>query len=48
MIDTRRILEGEITPSILAEKRGAVGWLTFNDPARPTISEAPPHAHPAS
>ncbi|MGY6269788.1 enoyl-CoA hydratase [Achromobacter denitrificans] len=30
----QRILQGEITDHIVAEKRGAAGWLTFNDPQR--------------
>lgn len=31
---TTRILEGEITDSLLVEKRGNAGWITFNDPQR--------------
>ncbi|WKK15607.1 enoyl-CoA hydratase [Achromobacter insolitus] len=30
----QRILQGDITDNIVAEKRGAIGWLTFNDPRR--------------
>lgn len=33
-MNIQRILQGEITDHIVAEKRGAVGWLTFNDPQR--------------
>ncbi|MCM0034322.1 MAG: enoyl-CoA hydratase [Burkholderiaceae bacterium] len=31
---TTRLLQGEITDSLIIEKRGAVGWITFNDPAK--------------
>ena len=30
----RRVLEAELTPGIIAETEGSVGWLRFNDPAR--------------
>ena len=33
-MNIERILQDEITEHIVAEKRGAVGWLTFNDPQR--------------
>lgn len=33
-MNIQRILQGEITDHIVAEKRGATGWLTFNDPQR--------------
>lgn len=33
-MNIQRILQGEITDHIVAEKRGAAGWLTFNDPQR--------------
>jgi enoyl-CoA hydratase len=33
-VNIQRILQGEITDHIVAEKRGAAGWLTFNDPQR--------------
>jgi enoyl-CoA hydratase len=29
-----RLLQGEITDSLIVEKRGAAGWITFNDPGR--------------
>ena len=29
-----RLLQGEITDNLIIEKRGAVGWITFNDPAK--------------
>lgn len=29
-----RLLQGEITGSLIVEKRGAAGWITFNDPGR--------------
>jgi enoyl-CoA hydratase len=29
-----RVLENTITPNVIAEKRGAAGWLIFNDPGR--------------
>jgi enoyl-CoA hydratase len=31
---TTRLLQGEITDNLIIEKRGAVGWITFNDPAK--------------
>lgn len=31
---SQRILQDRITENMIAEKRGAIGWLTFNDPAR--------------
>lgn len=31
---TTRLLQGEITDSLIVEKKGAVGWITFNDPGR--------------
>lgn len=30
----QRILQDRITENMIAEKRGAIGWLTFNDPGR--------------
>jgi enoyl-CoA hydratase/carnithine racemase len=33
-MSSERILQGEITDNIIAEKRGAIGWLTFNDAER--------------
>jgi enoyl-CoA hydratase/carnithine racemase len=33
-VTIQRILQGDITDNIVAEKRGAIGWLTFNDPQR--------------
>jgi len=29
-----RLLENEITENLIVEKRGPVGWITFNDPGR--------------
>lgn len=31
---TTRLLQGEITDSLIVEKKGAIGWITFNDPGR--------------
>ncbi|MGH8784078.1 MAG: enoyl-CoA hydratase [Cupriavidus necator] len=31
---TTRILQGEITDTLLVEKRSRTGWITFNDPGR--------------
>jgi enoyl-CoA hydratase/carnithine racemase len=31
---TTRLLQGEITDSLIVEKKGATGWITFNDPGR--------------
>ena len=31
---TTRLLQGEITDNLIIEKKGAVGWITFNDPAK--------------
>ena len=33
-MSTTRLLQGEITDSLIVEKRGAAGWITFNDPGR--------------
>jgi enoyl-CoA hydratase/carnithine racemase len=33
-VNVERILQGQITDSIVAEKRGSAGWITFNDPQR--------------
>ncbi|MFJ4290729.1 enoyl-CoA hydratase [Cupriavidus sp. NPDC089707] len=33
-MSTTSILEGEITDTLLVEKRGSTGWITFNDPGR--------------
>ena len=31
---TTRLLQGEITDSLIVEQKGATGWITFNDPGR--------------
>ncbi|MCD0504257.1 enoyl-CoA hydratase [Bordetella petrii] len=31
---TQRILQDRITENLIVEKRGAAGWITFNDPGR--------------
>ena len=31
---TTRLLQGEITDSLIVETKGATGWITFNDPGR--------------
>ncbi|ANY15225.1 enoyl-CoA hydratase [Bordetella pseudohinzii] len=33
-MDSQRILQDRITDNLIVEKRGAAGWITFNDPAR--------------
>lgn len=33
-MDSQRILQDRITENLIVEKRGAAGWITFNDPAR--------------
>ena len=33
-MSTTRLLQGEITDSLIVEKKGAAGWITFNDPGR--------------
>ncbi len=34
MTTTTRLLQDEVTDSLIIEKKGAVGWITFNDPGR--------------
>ena len=34
MSNTTRLLQGEVTDSLIIEKKGASGWITFNDPAK--------------
>ena len=31
---TVRLMQDEITENLIVEKRGAIGWITFNDPGR--------------
>lgn len=33
-MNTERILQDRITENLIVEKRGAAGWITFNDPGR--------------
>lgn len=33
-MSTQRILQDHITENLIVEKRGAAGWITFNDPGR--------------
>ena len=30
-MSTTRLLQGDITDSLIVEKKGAAGWITFND-----------------
>src|SRR5690349_6170880 len=34
IMSAERILQDRITENLIVEKRGAAGWITFNDPGR--------------